>query len=103
MSGRSNEIQASVNSEIDLLLSLRLLLLSHVHLVLIVHELDDGSPAVEGKRERGDWRGRGRGGRCELRCFGFARAREVGQGLSLEASLWVIKRARWGSRSKREL
>lgn len=68
VSRRSNEVQASVNPEIDLLLSLRLLLLSHVHLVLIVHELDDGSPAVEARQRNEETE---RKEHCELRRFGF--------------------------------
>ena len=38
-----------MDSEVDLLLSLGLLLLSHVHLVLVVHKLDDRSPAASEK------------------------------------------------------
>jgi hypothetical protein len=51
VAGGSNEVEAGVNPEVNLLLSLRLLLLSHVHLVLVVHELDNGSPTAGGKGE----------------------------------------------------
>lgn len=46
VSSRSNKVETSMNSEIRLVLSLWLLLLSHVHLMLVVKEVNDGCPAV---------------------------------------------------------
>ena len=46
VSSRADEVQASVHSEVDLLLALRLLLLAHICLMLIVNEVDDGRPRV---------------------------------------------------------
>lgn len=46
MASGTNEVKASVHSEVNLVLSLRLLLLKHIALVLIVQELDDWLPAV---------------------------------------------------------
>lgn len=46
MSGRTNEVQASMNTEVSLLYSLGLLLLPHIGLMLVVNEVDDGSPRV---------------------------------------------------------
>ena len=46
MSGGSDKVEAGVHSEVDLLLSLGLLLLSHVHLVLVIHKLDNRTPAA---------------------------------------------------------
>ena len=42
----TDEVQAGVYTEVDLLLALGLLLLQHVGLVLIVKELDNGLPRV---------------------------------------------------------
>ena len=44
MTGRSNEVQAGMDSQINLVLTARLLLLQHVGLVLIVEKLDDWLP-----------------------------------------------------------
>lgn len=44
MASRTNEVQAGVDAEINLLGTARLLLLEHVGLVLIVQELDDRLP-----------------------------------------------------------
>lgn len=46
MAGRTNEVQASVDSQINLLRTLWLLLLEHVTLVLIIEELNNWLPAV---------------------------------------------------------
>lgn len=46
VAGGSDEVQASVHAEIDLIGAARLLLLQHVGLVLVVKELDDGLPRV---------------------------------------------------------
>lgn len=46
MTGGADEIEAGVHTEVRLLVSLRLLLLSHVHFVLVVNEFDDGCPRV---------------------------------------------------------
>jgi hypothetical protein len=40
----SDEVQAGVHTEVDLIAAARLLLLQHVGLVLVVEELDDGLP-----------------------------------------------------------
>lgn len=42
----ADEIQASVHSEVTLLLAPGLLLLAHIRLMLIVNEVDDGRPRV---------------------------------------------------------
>lgn len=42
----TNEVQAGVHTEVDLVLAARLLLLKHVGLVLVVEELDDGHPRI---------------------------------------------------------
>lgn len=42
----ADEVQASVDTEVDLLSTLGLLLLKHVRLMLVVQELDDGLPRV---------------------------------------------------------
>jgi len=42
----ADEVQAGVNTEIDLIRAARLLLLKHVRLMLVVEELDDGLPRV---------------------------------------------------------
>lgn len=46
MAGRADEVQAGMDTEINLVLTARLLLLEHVRLVLVVEELDDGLPRV---------------------------------------------------------
>ena len=46
VAGRANEVQAGMDTEIDLVLATGLLLLKHVRLVLVVEELDDGHPRV---------------------------------------------------------
>lgn len=46
VSGGSDEVQASVDTEIDLVATARLLLLQHVRLMLVVQELDDGLPRI---------------------------------------------------------
>jgi len=46
MAGGPDEVQASVDTKITLLAALRLLLLNHVHLMLVVNEVDDGRPRV---------------------------------------------------------
>jgi hypothetical protein len=44
MSSGSNEVEASMDSEITLLVSLRLLFLPHVRLVLVIDKVDYWSP-----------------------------------------------------------
>ena len=46
MACRADEVQAGVDTEVNLVLAARLLLLEHVRLVLVVEELDDGLPGV---------------------------------------------------------
>jgi hypothetical protein len=46
MAGGPNEIKASMNPQIRLLRPLGLLLLSHIRLMLVVDEVDDGAPRV---------------------------------------------------------
>lgn len=46
MAGRANEVETSVDSEVDLVLAAGLLLLQHVRLVLVIEELDDGHPRI---------------------------------------------------------
>ena len=46
MAGGTDEVEASVDAQVDLVLTSRLLLLEHVRLVLVVEELDDGHPRV---------------------------------------------------------
>ena len=46
MTSGADEIKASMNTEINLLGSSRLLLLEHIRLVLIVEEFDDRLPGV---------------------------------------------------------
>lgn len=43
---RADEVEAGVDTEVDLVSTARLLLLQHVRLVLVVEELDDGLPRV---------------------------------------------------------
>jgi hypothetical protein len=42
----ADEVQAGVDTEVNLVCTARLLLLEHVGLVLVVEELDDGLPRV---------------------------------------------------------
>jgi hypothetical protein len=46
VAGGADEVQAGVDTEIDLIGTARLLLLQHVRLVLVVEELDDGLPRI---------------------------------------------------------
>lgn len=46
MTGGTDEVQAGVHPEIDLLCATRLLFLKHVRLVLVVEEFDDGLPGI---------------------------------------------------------
>lgn len=46
VAGGTDEVQAGVYAEIDLLCTARLLLLKHVGFMLVVQELDDGLPRV---------------------------------------------------------
>lgn len=46
VSSRSNEVEAGMDTEVDLVLTTGLLLLEHVRLVLVVEEFDDGLPGV---------------------------------------------------------
>jgi hypothetical protein len=46
MAGGADEVEAGVDTEINLLRSAGLLLLQHVRLMLVVEELDDGLPRV---------------------------------------------------------
>lgn len=46
VTSRANEVQASVNTEVNLVLATGLLLLKHVGLVLVVEKLDNGHPGV---------------------------------------------------------
>jgi len=46
VASRSDEIQACMDTQVDLIGAARLLLLQHVRLVLVVQELDDGLPRV---------------------------------------------------------
>jgi len=46
VSGRTNEVETSMDTEVDLLVSLGLLLLTHVCLVLVVNEFYNGQPRV---------------------------------------------------------
>lgn len=46
VAGRADEVQAGVDTEVDLVLAAGLLLLEHVGLVLVVEELDNGHPGV---------------------------------------------------------
>jgi len=42
----ADEVQASMDTEVNLVLAVRLLLLKHVGLMLVVKELNDGLPRV---------------------------------------------------------
>lgn len=46
VTGRTDEVQASMNAEVGLFTALRLLFLAHVNLVLVIDEIDDRCPAV---------------------------------------------------------
>ena len=46
VAGGPDEVQASMNTEVDLVLATGLLLLKHVRLMLVVEELDDGHPRI---------------------------------------------------------
>jgi hypothetical protein len=46
VSGRSDKVQAGVNTEINLINTARLLLLQHIRLMLVIQELDDGHPRI---------------------------------------------------------
>ena len=46
MPSRPDEVQASMNSQVTFLSSLRLLLLAHVRLMLIVNKVDDRQPRI---------------------------------------------------------
>lgn len=46
VAGRADEVQTGVDTEIDLVETLGLLLLKHVGFVLVVEELDNGLPRV---------------------------------------------------------
>ncbi len=46
MTGRPDEIQASVDPKVALLAALGLLLLDHVRLMLVVNKVDNGRPRV---------------------------------------------------------
>jgi hypothetical protein len=46
VASRANEVQAGVDTEVDLVGTARLLLLQHVRLMLVVEELDYGLPRV---------------------------------------------------------
>lgn len=41
-----DEVEASVNSEINLFVALRLLLLAHICLVLVINKVDDWRPGI---------------------------------------------------------
>lgn len=42
----SDEVQASVDTKVNLVLTAGLLLLKHIRLVLVIQELDDGHPGI---------------------------------------------------------
>ena len=46
VAGRADEVQAGMDTEVNLVLTAGLLLLKHVRLVLVVEEFDDGHPRV---------------------------------------------------------
>lgn len=46
MAGRTDEVEASVHPQVELLPAVGLLFLAHVRLVLVVDEVDDRRPAV---------------------------------------------------------
>ena len=46
VAGRTDEVQASMDTEINLVRAARLLLLEHVRLVLVIKEFNDGHPGV---------------------------------------------------------
>lgn len=46
MAGGADEVEAGVDSEVDLVLPARLLLLEHVRLMLVIEELNYGHPRI---------------------------------------------------------
>ncbi len=46
MSSWSDEVQASVDAEVDFIPTTRLLLLQHVRLMLVIQEFDDWHPRI---------------------------------------------------------
>ncbi len=46
MTGRSDEVQTGMNSEINFINATRLLLLKHVRLMLVVQKLDNWHPRI---------------------------------------------------------
>lgn len=46
VASRSDEVEAGVDTEVNLIRTTGLLLLKHVGLVLVVQELDDGAPRI---------------------------------------------------------
>ena len=46
VASRADEVQAGMHTEVDLVVSARLLLLEHVRLVLVVNKVDERDPAV---------------------------------------------------------
>jgi hypothetical protein len=46
MSSGSDEVQAGVNTEINLINTARLLLLQHIGLMLVIQELDNWHPGI---------------------------------------------------------
>ena len=46
VAGRTDKVQAAVDAHVAQLLTLGLLILTHVRLVLVVNKVDDGHPAV---------------------------------------------------------
>ena len=46
MASRADEVQASVDAEVNLVLAHRLLLLTHIRLMLVVDEVDDRRPRI---------------------------------------------------------
>ena len=46
MASRADEVQASMDAEVNLVLAHRLLLLTHIRLMLVVDEVDDRRPRI---------------------------------------------------------
>jgi len=46
VSSGPDEVEASVNTKVNLLIALGLLLLTHICFVLVVNEIDDGRPRI---------------------------------------------------------
>jgi hypothetical protein len=46
VSGRSDKVQAGVNTEINLINTTRLLLLQHIGFMLVIQELDNWHPGI---------------------------------------------------------